>query len=131
MKYDLNTIRKITEENLSIVQVGEISADLLGTQLTMKDVIVTIAQEEVYFTSEIFVHDGPGVDMDNFYPIMMHETTKETMIDYDSPITFKPNMRWPLGLAVLIYLHDNAKGIRQNAFLQNYKTKTIEVANQS
>jgi hypothetical protein len=75
----------------------------------MKDVVVTIAQEEVCFTPEIFVHDVPRIDMDNFYPILMHQTTKETIIDYESPIPFKPNMRRPLGFAALIYLQDKCE----------------------
>jgi hypothetical protein len=127
--YDLDYIREFTEDFYSIVKVGEISPDLLGTHVTVKDVIITFNQDEVYFIPEILANDNPGVDAENMYPIWIHEKTGEFKVDYSNPIPIEPKLLLPLAFAVLIYFQDNAKGVRQNAFLKLFKDKLIELIN--
>ncbi|MDQ1143809.1 hypothetical protein QE429_000636 [Bacillus sp. SORGH_AS 510] len=127
--YDLNSIREITKEFFSIYEVGEISPDLFGLNVTMKDVIMVLDQEEVYFIPEIFASDSPGVDAKDMYPVWIHETTKEFKVDYSNPITIDSKLKLPLAFAVLIYFQDHAKGVRQKTFLNLFKEKLIATVN--
>lgn len=129
--YDLDYIREFTEDLYSIVQVGDIDPEILGTYVTMKNVIVTIAQEEIYFIPEIFASTNPGIDAENMYPVWIHETTRETKIDYSNPIPIETKLQLPLAFAVLIYFQDHAKGIRQKAFLNLFKENLLAYVNQA
>lgn len=124
--YDLNSIREYTKNNISIFEAGEIKADLLGTSVIMKDVIITIDQDEIFFIPEVYANENAYVEAKTMYPILIHETTKKFKVDYSEPLEIQSSWMWPLAFAVLIHFHDHADGIRQKTFSKLFKEKVLD-----
>lgn len=126
---DLQYIRETSEDLSSIYEVGKIQLDLIGTDVTLDEVIVTLFQEEVYFVPKVRVNTDLGIDAENMYPILINKSTNETMVDYSNPLHIEKKLQLLLLFAILIYFQDNAKGVRQNVFLNLFKENLIKSIN--
>jgi hypothetical protein len=113
---DFEIIRDFTEDHIMILKVGRIDADLLGQYAALQDVIITVGQDLLWFVPEIYVNQNLYVKADKVHPLLMHDVTGEVKVDDSETITLESNHLEALIYAVLIYFHDNAKGISQKAF---------------
>jgi hypothetical protein len=125
----IELMRKYTEANISIHKTGEISADFLGQDITMKDVTIAFG-EHIYFVPELYANQNFYIEAKEVYPYLFNPETNELKIDTES-LEFKRELLEYFIYAIFIYLHDHAKGVKQKVFYNLYKEKLEEMLNKA
>lgn len=118
----IELIRELTEANIRIHNTGEITADLFGTDITMRDVMISIG-EYVYLVPELYANQNFYIEAKVVYPFLFNPEIDDLKLDKSQPISLKPDELEYFIYAIFIYLHDHAKGVKQKVFYNLYKEK--------
>ncbi|MBJ8189662.1 hypothetical protein JDS79_22335 [Bacillus cereus] len=119
--FDFEELKKTAEETVMLCEVREINLNFFSTKMTMERMTVNVGGN-MFYLPKLEAETNGNVIADDMYPILFHPESKDYVIDNSSPAEFKDNGAVLGGLifAILIYLHENARGIKQETFYKIY-----------